>query len=111
VSAHQGEQVRVARSLPTTMLASRPVSSAIALATEALYLALRLSLPALGVAFSLALLLGFLQSATKLGEPALVAIPRALAVGLCLAFSGAWLARELLAFTARVLSALPDLVH
>ncbi len=83
----------------------------LSIALDALYLALRLSLPALSVAFLVALVLGFLQSLTQLREPALNAIPRVLSVGLVLALSAGLWASELSGFAARLYRALPELVR
>ncbi len=80
-------------------------------ALSALHLALRLALPALAVAWAVSALLAFVQSLTKLGEPALNAIPRALSVLVALSLSGAWMARELAGFASQILRALPTLVH
>jgi flagellar biosynthesis protein FliQ len=87
------------------------VPDALRLALDALYLGLVLSLPALGAAWLVAALLGFLQSVTKLGEPALAAIPRAVSVLVVIALSATWMAGELGRFTERLLRALPDLVR
>jgi flagellar biosynthetic protein FliQ len=92
-------------------LDSRAVTDPLPLALDALYLALRLSLPALAVAFLVALSVGFLQSLTQLREPALNAIPRLLGVGLVLALSAGLWASELTSFAARVYRALPELVR
>ena len=85
--------------------------SALSAALDALYLALRLSLPVLAVAFVVAGVFGFLQSLTKLGEPALNAIPRALAVAVTLSLAGSWMAGQLVGFTRHLLRALPELVR
>ena len=84
---------------------------ALRLALDALYLALVLSLPALVAGWAVAGLLSFLQSVTKLGEPALAAIPRAVSVLVAIALSATWMAGELGRFTEQLLRALPDLVH
>lgn len=87
------------------------MSDPTSIALEALYLVLRLSLPALGVAFLLALLIGFVQSLTQLREPALNAIPRLLGVSLVLLLSAGVLGGQLLGFASRVYRALPELVQ
>ena len=81
------------------------------IALDALYLALRLSLPVLSVAFAVALVVGFLQTLTQLREPSLSAIPRVLSVGLVLALSAAVWGSELTGFAARLYQALPELVR
>jgi flagellar biosynthetic protein FliQ len=87
------------------------MSAALALTLDALYLALLLALPVLAVAWTVSGGVAFVQSLTKLQEPALNAIPRVLAVALALALSGSWASGQLVSFAARVLKALPELVH
>ena len=87
------------------------MSAALALALDALYLALLMALPALLVAWMVSGGVAFLQSLTKLQEPALNAIPRVLAVALALALWGSWAGAELVSFADRVLRALPELVR
>jgi flagellar biosynthesis protein FliQ len=87
------------------------VTDPLPFALDALYLVLRLSLPALAVAFLVALAIGLLQALTQLREPALNAIPRLLGVGLVLALSASLWASELTGFAARLYRALPELVR
>lgn len=86
------------------------MSSPLAIGLDALYLALRLSLPCLGVAFVAAALVGLVQLLTQLREPVLNAIPRMLGVGLVLALSFSAFAGELLGFAGRLYRDLPTLV-
>ena len=81
------------------------------IALDALYLALRLSAPVLGVAFAVSLLLALVQLFTQLREPTLNAIPRLLGVSLLLAVSGASLSDDLVGFASRLYRALPELVR
>jgi type III secretory pathway component EscS len=87
------------------------VSDPTSIALDALYLALRLSLPLLGVAFFVALLVGFVQTLTQLREPALNAIPRLVSVALVLALSAGALGSQLLGFASRLYRTLPELVQ
>jgi type III secretory pathway component EscS len=87
------------------------VSDPTSIALDALYLALRLSLPALGVAFLVALLIGFVQTLTQLREPVLSAIPRLLGVSLVLLLSASAVGGELVGFASRIYRALPELVQ
>jgi flagellar biosynthetic protein FliQ len=86
------------------------VNDLAAVALDAMYLALRLSLPLLGVAFVVALIVAVVQLVTQLREPVLAALPRLLGVGLVLALSFGALSRELLGFTERLYRALPELL-
>lgn len=81
------------------------------LALDALYLALRLSLPVLGVAFVVALLMGFVQTLTQLREPALNAIPRLVSVTLVVALSAGAFGDQLVRFADRLYRSLPELVQ
>jgi flagellar biosynthesis protein FliQ len=79
--------------------------------TEALYLALWISLPALAVGLVVAVTVSLLQAFSQLAEPVINAIPRSLAVGLSLALAGSWMGGQLAAFAARIFQALPELVR
>lgn len=74
-------------------------------------LVVRLSLPLLGAAFALGLLLSCLQALTRLAEPALNALPRALVTLLVLGGTGGWMGSELVAYAGRLFRALPELVR
>lgn len=86
------------------------MSSPVDVALDAAYLAMRLSLPALGVAFALALIVGLVQLLTQLREPVLNGIPRLLGVTLVLSLSFGALAGQLVTFTARLYGDLPKLL-
>jgi flagellar biosynthetic protein FliQ len=88
----------------------RHVSSPLAIALDALYLALRLSLPVLGVAFVVASLVGLVQKLTQLREPVLNGIARLLSVGLVLSLSFSAFAGELVSFSTRLYRELPALL-
>jgi flagellar biosynthetic protein FliQ len=83
---------------------------AIATSLDALYLALLLLSPVLAVAFIVSLLFALIQSFSQLTEPGLNAIARALSVLVVLSLCGAWMGRELLAFTTGVYARLPELM-
>lgn len=81
-----------------------------ALALDAMYVALRLALPLLGVAFVVGLTMALIQLLTQLREPVLSALPRLLAVGLVLALSFGAMSSELHGFAERLYRALPALL-
>jgi len=74
-------------------------------------LALRLSLPALGAAFAVGLVLSLLQAVTRLGDATLAALPRAVATLLVLGSVGGWMASELLAYSVTLYRVLPELTR
>jgi flagellar biosynthesis protein FliQ len=87
------------------------MNEALAQTLAGVELSLRLSLPLLGAAFLVALL-GALGSAwTRLSEPALATLPRALVVLLVLSSSGGFMAHELVAYAHGLFRALPELAR
>ena len=80
-----------------------------ALLTEALQLALTLSLPVLGACLFMGLVTSFLQGAMQAGDPSLSFVPKLLVV-----LAAVWLSRDLvsdrlLQFTSHVLAAMAQL--
>jgi flagellar biosynthesis protein FliQ len=68
------------------------------LAQRALLLGVWVSLPVLGVAALVGLLLSVVQAATQVQDAALGHLPKFLAVSLALALAGPWMGRQLVAF-------------
>ncbi|MDB4974468.1 MAG: fliQ [Myxococcaceae bacterium] len=87
------------------------MNEAFAQTLAAFELALRLSLPLLGAAFAVGLLFAGLSAVTRLAEPTLSALPRALVTLLVLGGAGGWMGRELVAYASGLFRALPALVH
>ncbi len=87
------------------------MNQAFAQMLAAFELALRLSLPAFGVAFGVAVAIALLQAWSRLAEPALNAIPRALLTWLALGSAGGWMAREQLTYPSGLFRARPELVR
>ncbi len=69
-------------------------------AREALYLALLVSLPVLGVSLLVGLLFGIVQAATQIQEQTLSFVPRLAAVLLTIALLGGWMGTQILRYTA-----------
>lgn len=84
---------------------------ALAQTLTALELAVRLSLPALGAAFAVSLVLALLQALSRMTDPALSAIPRALVTLLVVGSAAGWIGSELAAYSLRLFRALPGLSH
>lgn len=76
----------------------------------ALSLALRLALPICGVALLVAVVMSLLQAWSRLSEPAIAAIPRALVTLAVLGATARWLAGALADYTRALFAALPQLV-
>ncbi len=81
------------------------------LSSEALYLALLLSAPALLTSLVVGLGLGVLQAVTQVQEQTLTFVPKLIAVGLVLALSGGLLGAELVRFARAILEGLPQLLR
>lgn len=71
-------------------------------AQNALLLTVLLSLPAVGVAAIVSLVMALFQAATQVNDLTIAHLPRFVAVTVALAVSGAWMGSELLSFATRV---------
>jgi type III secretion HrpO family protein len=71
-------------------------------AQQALFLVLAVSLPALGVAGIVGLLVAALQAASQIQDPTLAHLPRLLAVVAALALLGPWMGHEIAAFAQQM---------
>ena len=80
-------------------------------AREALMLALLLSLPVLGAALVVGLVVSVLQTATQVQEQTLSFVPRLAAALLALAIAGPWIGAQLVRFTSSLWSAIPLVFH
>ncbi|MGF1467338.1 MAG: flagellar biosynthetic protein FliQ [Sandaracinaceae bacterium] len=82
----------------------------VALASEALALALWVSAPALAASLGAGVLVGTLAATTRIDDPSVRFPPRALAVALSLLLAGGWMAAQVVTFTDQLWRALPALV-
>lgn len=71
-------------------------------AQSALWLTIVLSLPAVGVAALVSLVMAVFQAATQVNDMTIAHLPRFIAVAMTLALSGAWMGTELTAFAQRI---------
>ena len=122
-----GQGIAPGASLPKSNVFDRPVATfrdavrlaivpplmdeALAQTLAALTLALRLSLPVCGAALGVAIVVSLLQGWSRLHEPVIAAIPRALVTLLVLGASASYVGRELVGYTAALFRALPELVR
>lgn len=79
------------------------------LAQQTFTLILILAAPILLVSLLVGLLVSMFQAATQISEITLTFVPKILAVALVIALLGGWMAQQLLSYTARLLSELPNL--
>ncbi len=87
------------------------LSSLTSLLLQALELACVLALPALLAALAAGAIVGALQTATQIQDPAIAFVPRLLAVGAALWITSAAMAERLSSFASAVLAELPKLTH
>jgi type III secretion HrpO family protein len=80
-----------------------PTATLIESARQALILAAVLSLPVIGVAAVVGLLVAALQAATQIQDPTISHLPRMVAVTAALAVLGPWIGFQIAAFAERVL--------
>ena len=73
-----------------------------ALGQEALVLSLAVSLPVVGVAAVVGLVVAALQAATQIQDVTIAHLPRLVAVALALVLVGPWMGAQIAAFAARV---------
>jgi len=77
---------------------------------EALWLAVMLSGPILGMALAVGLAIGVIQAATQIQEMTLSFIPKLGAVAAVIFLVGPWMLRLLITFTQRLFTEIPGLV-
>lgn len=82
-----------------------PVAELALRAQEALLLAIAVSLPVVGIAAVVGLLVAVVQAATQVQDITLAHLPRLLAVAVALAALGPWMGRQIAAFAAQVFAA------
>jgi len=79
------------------------VTHLVAIAQEALLLAVAVSLPVVGVAALVGLVLALVQAATQVQDATVTHLVRLLAVAGVLMLVGPWMGRQIAAFAARAL--------
>jgi type III secretion HrpO family protein len=82
-----------------------PASTLVHHAQQALFLALAVSVPALGIAAVVGLLVAATQAASQIQDPTLAHLPRMLAVVIALALLGPWMGHEVAVFAAQMFAA------
>ena len=80
-----------------------PPSTLVECARQALVLAALLSLPVIGVAAVVGLVVAAVQAATQIQDPTIAHLPRIVAVTAALAIVGPWLGSQVATFAERVL--------
>jgi flagellar biosynthetic protein FliQ len=82
----------------------------VSLATQAMSLALKLSLPLLGVGLVVGVVISIIQAVTQVQEQTLAFIPKVLAMAVVLVIGGPWMLNQLLSYTAELWTSIPNMV-
>jgi flagellar biosynthesis protein FliQ len=82
----------------------------VTLATQAMSLALKISIPLLGVGLVVGVLISIVQAVTSIQEQTLSFIPKVLAMAVVLVVGGPWMLNQLLSYTSELWLSIPDMV-
>jgi flagellar biosynthetic protein FliQ len=82
----------------------------VTLATQAMSLALKISLPLLGVGLIVGVLISIIQAVTSIQEQTLAFIPKVLAMAIVLVVGGPWMLNQLLSYTSELWTSIPNMV-
>ena len=82
----------------------------ISLATQAMSLALKISMPLLGVGLVVGVLISIIQAVTSIQEQTLAFIPKVVAMAVVLVVGGPWMLNQLLSYTAELWTSIPNMV-
>ena len=81
------------------------------LARQALWIAMLISAPILGVGLAVGLIVGIFQAATSINEQTLSFIPIVLAIGLTISLTGGWMINTLVDYTRSIFTRIPSLFN
>ena len=82
----------------------------VTLSTQAMSLALKISIPLLGVGLIVGVLISIIQAVTSIQEQTLSFIPKVLAMAVVLVVGGPWMLNQLLSYTTDLWSRIPSLI-
>jgi flagellar biosynthesis protein FliQ len=82
----------------------------VSLATQAMSLALKISIPLLGVGLVVGVLISIIQAVTSIQEQTLSFIPKVLAMAVVLVVGGPWMLNQLLSYTSELWLSIPNMV-
>ncbi|WCB91396.1 Flagellar biosynthetic protein FliQ [Baekduia alba] len=82
----------------------------VTLSTQAMSLALKLSIPLLGVGLIVGVLISIVQAVTSIQEQTLSFIPKVLAMAAVLVVGGPWMLNQLLSYTSELWTSIPNMV-
>ncbi len=83
----------------------------LALAQNALTVALSLAAPVLVVSLVVGVIISLIQAATQINEATLSFVPKLIGVCAVLLVLGSWMLQQIVTFTSNLFASLPNLVH
>jgi flagellar biosynthetic protein FliQ len=83
----------------------------IGIGKDAIWTALQVAAPVLGISLVVGLIVSLFQAVTQLNESTLSFVPKALAVVAALLLFGPWMLNTLVSYTAGIFAGLPSLVR
>ena len=83
----------------------------LALAQNALTVALMLAAPVLIVSLVVGVIISLIQAATQINETTLSFVPKLIGVCAVLLVLGSWMLQQIVTFTTNLFASLPNLVH
>ncbi len=84
--------------------------SIISISEHAIWTSLWLSLPLLGVALIVGVLISIFQAATQINEMTLSFVPKILAMALVAIVAGPWMLQLMMSFTTHLFQQIPQLI-
>jgi flagellar biosynthetic protein FliQ len=80
-------------------------------ASQAMWMALKVSLPVMAATLGVGVLISALQAVTQINEATLNFVPKALALMAVLAIAGPWMLNTMVGYTAILIESLPALAR
>lgn len=84
---------------------------AVSLLSEMLWVAIKVSIPVLGLTLIVGLVVSIFQVVTQLQEMSLTFIPKLLVAGLALIAFGGWIIQKITVFAAGLIGGIPELIQ
>ncbi|AEV81324.1 flagellar biosynthesis protein FliQ [Actinoplanes sp. SE50] len=81
------------------------------LGLQAMTIAAKVAAPVLLTALAVGFAVSLFQSVTQIQEATLAFVPKAVAIGAMLLFSGNWMLHEMITYTGQLFDKIPDLLH
>lgn len=78
---------------------------------EAMIVAAKLGAPIMLTALLVGFAISLFQSATQIQESTLSFVPKVVAIGVAMLFSGNWMVHEMVTFTTNLYHQIPDLIN